>query len=122
MTTAMGTMYGRNTGVATPSPSTADSTETAGVMMASPYSSAEPNRPIMTSQRPAPFTPARIGVSSAVSARMPPSPSLSARIMKITYLIVTMMMSAQKMHDSTPRTLGSATVRPYSSWKLSRKA
>jgi len=43
-----------------------------------------------------------MGVASAVSARMPPSPRLSAYKMKITYLIVTTMMSDQKTSDSTP--------------------
>ena len=33
---------------------------------------------------------------------MPPSPSLSARMMKSTYLTVTMIVSDQKISDSTP--------------------
>jgi hypothetical protein len=45
-----------------------------------------------------------IGVESAVSARMPPSPWLSARITNTRYLIETTMISAQKISDSTPRT------------------
>ena len=45
MTTVIGTTKGSNTCVATPSPSTALSTEMAGVIMPSPYSSAAPNRP-----------------------------------------------------------------------------
>ncbi len=36
---------------------------------------------------------------------MPPSPSLSACKMKITYLIITIIVSDQKMRDMTPRRL-----------------
>ena len=36
---------------------------------------------------------------------MPPSPRLSARIMKITYFSVTTMTSDQAINDSTPNTL-----------------
>ena len=42
---------------------------------------------------------------SAVSARMPPSPWLSARITMAMYLTETTMSSAQMMSDSTPSTL-----------------
>ena len=45
--------------------------------------------------------PAR--ATSATSARMPPSPSLSARITNSTYLIDTVMISDQTISDSTPR-------------------
>ena len=38
--------------------------------------------------------------ASAASASTPPSPSLSARMMRTTYLIVTTMMSDQKISDS----------------------
>ena len=40
--------------------------------------------------------------ASAIIAMMPPSPRLSARMMKITYLIETMMTSAQKNSDRLP--------------------
>ena len=33
---------------------------------------------------------------------MPPSPSLSARMISVTYLIETMIVIAQKISDSTP--------------------
>ena len=42
--------------------------------------------------------------ASANSARIPPSPSLSARIITTRYLSVTEMASAQKISDSTPST------------------
>jgi len=44
-----------------------------------------------------------------VSARMPPSPSLSVRITKTKYLMLMMITSDQKMSESTPRTLSGAT-------------
>ena len=43
-----------------------------------------------------------VGMSSAVRARMPPSPWLSARITSIRYLIEMMMISAQKTTEATP--------------------
>ena len=88
-----GTTYGRNSGVTTSSPSTALSTEIAGVIIPSPYSSAVPKMPrAMRIGRPTaslaetPRSPLSPG-TSAVSARMPPSPWLSARMTIATYLI-----------------------------------
>ncbi len=42
--------------------------------------------------------------TSAVSARMPPSPRLSARMITTMYFSVTTMISAQKMIDRMPST------------------
>ena len=39
---------------------------------------------------------------SAIRAMMPPSPSLSARMMNTTYLIETMIVIAQKTSEITP--------------------
>ena len=39
---------------------------------------------------------------SAIRAMIPPSPSLSARMMKTTYLIETMTVTAQKTSEMTP--------------------
>ena len=39
---------------------------------------------------------------SAIRAMIPPSPSLSARMMNVTYLIETMIVTAQNTSDSTP--------------------
>ena len=39
---------------------------------------------------------------SAIRAMMPPSPSLSARMMNVTYLIETMIVMAQNTSDRTP--------------------
>ena len=52
--------------------------------------------------------------ASANSASIPPSPSLSARIMTVRYLSDTEMASAQKISDSTPST-ASASNRPAAS-------
>ena len=41
-------------------------------------------------------------VTSDISARMPPSPLLSARITKTQYLTETVMMSVQTTSDSSP--------------------
>ena len=51
--------------------------------------------------------------ASAISASVPPSPLLSARIRKTTYLIVTIRTSAQITSDTTPSTatLGSTVER-----------
>ena len=66
-------------GVAMSSPSTALSTEMAGVIMPSPYRSAAPKMPSSTSGQRSVVLRILIGVARAVSARMPPSPWLSAR-------------------------------------------
>ena len=61
-------------------PSTADSTEIAGVIMLSPENSAAPKMPSVasTNARRPPRAPKRR--TRAMSAMMPPSPSLSARM------------------------------------------
>ena len=65
-----------------------------------------PNRPISTSHliRPITTAPCR-GATSEVSARIPPSPLLSARSTYSRYLTDTMMISAQITSDSAPMTL-----------------
>jgi hypothetical protein len=44
--------------------------------------------------------------TSAVSAMMPPSPRLCARMMTPAYLIVTTITSDQKISETTPYTPG----------------
>ena len=107
MTTVIGTMNGSKTCVATLSPSTALRTEIAGVIMPSPYNSAAPKRPIAISAR-RDDTPGLL-LTSATSARMPPSPPLSARITNSTYFTDTVMTSDQTMSDRTPSTLAVET-------------
>jgi hypothetical protein len=43
--------------------------------------------------------------TSAINAMMPPSPRLSARIMNVTYLMVTIRNSDHTIKESTPSTL-----------------
>jgi hypothetical protein len=92
-------------------PSTAESTEIAGVTTPSPKNSAAPNRPITISiQRMRLLLTPRW--ASAISAMMPPSPLLSARRMKVAYLTETTRISDQKISDSTPSTFSRPTATP----------
>ncbi|EKE17467.1 MAG: hypothetical protein ACD_10C00440G0002 [uncultured bacterium] len=45
--------------------------------------------------------------ASAISAMTPPSPRLSARVIKVTYLIETTTISAQKKSDRLPKIFAS---------------
>jgi hypothetical protein len=80
--------------------------------MLSPKNSDAPNKPIVTMK--AIF----LGLSlepckaRAISAIMPPSPLLSARIIKIAYLMVTTIVIAQKIRDKTPNTWILSIVKP----------
>ena len=49
-------------------------------------------------------SPVRSDTTSDNSARIPPSPSLSARSTRTTYLSDTIAISAQKMSETIPRT------------------
>ena len=78
----------------------------AGVMMASPENSAAPatpSRKISLERRPSAFC------ASAISDSVPPSPLLSARIRKNTYLSVTTMNNAQISSETMPTTSDSTT-------------
>ena len=80
--------------------------------MPSPKNSAAPNTPSPISSRrdvPAPSLPRS---ARAVSARMPPSPRLSARMTKTTYFTVTTRISAQAISDRKPSTLAGVGVTP----------
>ncbi len=48
-------------------------------------------------------------VTRASSARLPPSPRLSARMMMATYFSETSAMMVQKISDSTPMMLAAST-------------
>ncbi len=117
----MGTTQSGSCGAATPMPSTAPSTEMAGVMTPSPYSSAAPKSPKPTRRRRAPIR-CRRGCSRASSAMIPPSPRLSACMMKARYLNDTTKLSDQKISESTPRTLADVGTTPYSGAKHSLRA
>ena len=102
MPTAIGATYSLKAGVASFRPSTAESTEIAGVITLSPRNIEAPMTPTMKTKavrRPS----ARL--ASAVSESVPPSPLLSARSRISTYLAVTTMISAHRMSDSTPNTM-----------------
>ena len=60
--------------------------------------------------------------TSASNARMPPSPSLSARSTSSTYLMVTTSVIAQKIIDSTLKTASGVEPSPCSPAMLSLKA
>jgi hypothetical protein len=85
MTAVIGTTRLSSDGSTTLSPSTADSTEIAGVIMLSPKNSDAPKIPnaasTIAARRP-PGAPRRL--ISVISAMMPPSPSLSARMISVT--------------------------------------
>ena len=70
--------------------------------MPSPKNSAAPKIPSVTSS--APWT-TLLRCSKAVSAMIPPSPRLWARMMKPAYLIDTTTISAQKINDAIPYTV-----------------
>ena len=108
MMTARGATNSAKAGLASLSPSTADSTEIAGVMTESPRNIDAPMTPrsrIKGVRRPA----AR--VASAISDKVPPSPLLSARNSNSTYFSVTVTISAQTMSDKTPSTMSLVTPR-----------
>src|SRR5262249_33407251 len=99
-----GTTYLASWGCNTSTPSTALKTEIAGVIMLSPSSNAAPNKPSGSNQTLL-FAFDRLEHTSVVSARMPPSPSKSARKITIKYLIETIMTNAQIISEITPTTL-----------------
>jgi hypothetical protein len=117
----MGITQSGRFGAAMLMPSTAPRTEIAGVITPSPYRRAAPNSPSPTSRRRAPSR-CRRGWSRASKARMPPSPRLSACMMKVRYLNDTTKLSDQKINDSTPRTFAAVAWRPYSGAKHSLSA
>ena len=102
-------------------PSTADRIEIAGVMTASPYSSAVAASAAAPIQRSAGECGAT-RCTKASSAKLPPSPRLSARIVTKTYLTVTTRINAHTSIDSTPRTWKESRGNRCCPIKLSRKA
>ena len=106
--TDSGTTRCASAGVATCTPWIAPSTEIAGVIMPSPKNSAAPKIPSVTSS--VPWT-TLLRRSSAVSAMIPPSPRLCARMMKPAYLIDTTIIRAQKIRDAVPYTVAGGDVR-----------
>ncbi len=91
-------------------------------MMPSPYSRAAPNTPsaIMSARRR--LLPFASWNANDSSARMPPSPRLSARSTNSTYFVQTMSTSVQTINDSTPNTFVGSTPTPWLPAKHSRSA
>ena len=61
-------------------------------------------------------------VASAISAMMPPSPRLSARMISTTYLSETITISAQKIVDRPPSTFSGVSGMPWAGLKVSLTA
>ena len=101
MTTEAGTISSCASGKLTLRPSTADMTEIAGVITPSPKNRQAPPIPISAMVR---LTRSDVAVrcASAIRARMPPSPRLSARMTSRTYFTVTMRISDQKISERQP--------------------
>lgn len=93
----------------------------AGVIMSSPSSRPAPNRPISVSnQRPVCLV--GLGTASAISARIPPSPLLFARVTSPKYLMQITITSDQAISDRTPNTLDAVSSTAAGPWKHSRTA
>jgi hypothetical protein len=79
-------------------PSSALNTEIAGVMAPSLWSKAAPSTPIAITNTRSPCLMPR----SDISARIPPSPSLSARVTTATYLSEVVIKNVQMISESMP--------------------
>ena len=123
VTIVSGMMKCSNAGVATLIPSIALNTEMAGVIMPSPYSKAAPKTPSPTStaRRRVVFSE-RSGKARAMSARIPPSPLLDARITAPRYFTETMRISEVKMSERIPSTLSRVGASGWVPAKHSLKA
>src|SRR5579875_1727848 len=101
--TVSGTTQRDSAGAATLKPSIADSTVIDGVITPSPKNSEAPsNAASTTSLRVRGYC--RVARwASAIIAMMPPSPRLSARMMKVTYFTATTTTSVHSTSDRTPR-------------------
>ncbi len=78
----------------------------------SPKNSDAPKMPRMPTRYADRESLGRLRWASAISAMMPPSPSLSARMMMVTYFTVTTSISDQKTSDSMPSTVSWSATRP----------
>ena len=120
MTSVSGTTKRCSPGSTTSSPSTADSTEMAGVITPSPKKMAVPKMP-SSSRRERntgrSFTACEASASMAIS---PPSPLLSARRISATYFSDTTTVSVQNASERMPRMLsGFSGTRPCAKTSLS---
>ena len=115
-TSVIGTTQVCRPGAATVRPSTAPSTEIAGVMTPSPKKIAVPKMPTKRSLRRSGGRSRTACEASASMAIRPPSPLLSARRMRTTYLTETMTVSVQKTSERTPKTFSGVS----GTWPLAK--
>jgi hypothetical protein len=116
----MGTTQRCSPGAATSRPSTAESTEMAGVMTPSPKKMAVPNTPTNRSRLRSAGRSATAVEASASIAMRPPSPLLSARRIKATYFSPTMTVRVQNTSESTPKMASSlSATRPWAKTSFS---
>ena len=136
-----GATMGVKAWVATSSPSIADSTEMAGVITPSPYSSAEPKRPSVMRTYLARLTSCQLcrfcflplpsvarfltvptRAASAIRASTPPSPLLSARMTYRMYFTDTTSVIDQKTRESSPKMFAASGATPWGKVTHSFKA
>ena len=101
ITSVIGTIQRSMFGATSRTPSMAESTDMAGVMMASPKNMAAPITPNTVIHTGGLVKVLR---ASAISDSVPPSPLLSARVTKKTYLTVTVRVSPHTISESRPST------------------
>src|SRR6266487_1210945 len=119
ITTVIGRTRLATDGAETLTPSIADRTEIAGVIMLSPKNSEAPKMPSAASTTFARRPPGRARLRiRAINAMIPPSPSLSARITSRTYVIVTTIVTDQKISEMIPKMLSSVTLTGWGSLGL----
>src|SRR5690242_11765 len=117
--TVSGTTQCDSAGAATSRPSTADSTEIDGVITPSPKNSAAPSKAISTTSLRMRVDWPTARWASVISAMMPPSPLLSARITRLTYFTATTRISDQVTSERIPSTVAGRGCRPCSGRKVS---
>ena len=110
--TVIGTIQACSCGATISRPSTAESTEIAGVMTPSPKNRDAPNTPSNPTTYAERLPLSNVRWASAISAMMPPSPSLSARMMMVTYFTVTTSISDQNTSDRMPSTVSWLATSP----------
>ena len=101
-TSVIGTTQVSRPGAATLRPSTAESTEIAGVITPSPKKMAVPKMPTTSRRRRSGGRSRTACEASASIAIRPPSPLLSARRIRTTYLTETITVRVQNTSDRTP--------------------
>src|SRR6185437_12067658 len=100
--TAIHTTQCASAGAATPRPSTADNTVIDGVITPSPKNSAAPSTAASTTSLRVRGYLRVARCASAIIAMMPPSPLLSARMIKVMYFSATTISSVHNTSESTP--------------------